>query len=171
MSAGSPFVIRALCNALKINPEDLITDRDQTEENTHTSETMSGDLPEEIAYDRKLKYINFSVLSVLFFPFLNLLIPSVLYLAFRRALSNVPSKAAALKILSLQIFWSFITLVVMILIPVLDQYLTHIGELFEIPLFVWGYLILVIVLIAITLSTASRINRAKQLLPFVPNIL
>jgi transcriptional regulator with XRE-family HTH domain len=172
-SAGSPYVIRTLCESLGIDPQDLVADRNHYADETAIAmpePAGSADMVNH-AYDRRLKYINFSAISALCFPFLNLVLPAVLYFAFKKSVSGVHNKEGALKILSLQILWSVFTLISMIFIPVVDLFLFGIDDLFQIPLFVWGYLVLVILLVLITLKTASDINNKKQLLVFVPNIL
>ncbi|MDR7132784.1 transcriptional regulator with XRE-family HTH domain [Algoriphagus sp. 4150] len=171
MSSGSPFVIRALCKTLQIEPDDLITDKGLHPDGIKPAETMAGTDPTKGIYDVRLKYINFSAVSVLFFPFLNLVFPTVLYFVFKKSLSHSRDKEAALKILSFQILWSFATLTMMIFIPVLDHYVFKVGDVSEIPLFVWCYLIQAILLIAIMLNTAGNINRERGILTFVPNIL
>ncbi|MFC0318245.1 MULTISPECIES: hypothetical protein [Olivibacter] len=55
--------------------------------------------------------------------------------------------------------------------PVADLYTFKIGEVLEIPLFIWCYLIFLITLVLIILKTAKDINREKELLIFVPNIV
>ncbi|WP_192347035.1 helix-turn-helix domain-containing protein [Algoriphagus sp. Y33] len=171
MSSGSPFVIRALCKSLDISPEDLMADRDVDPDGTKPAEATAGTNLIRGIYDVRLKYINFSTISVLFFPFLNLAFPAILYFIFRKSLSLPHDKKAALKILSFQILWSFVTITMMIFIPVIDLYLFKIGDVLEIPLFVWYYLIQAILLIVIMLLTARNINKGRIILAFVPNIL
>ncbi len=168
-STGSPYVIRALCKSLNIDPENLIINPEEIIVHIPAT-TESVDLVKN-TYDRRLKYINFSALSILCFPFLNLVLPTVFYFVFKKSLSNVRDKEAALKILSFQILWSVLTLILMIFIPVIDHYFLRIDQIMEIPLFIWGYLVLVVILTLVTLNTASDINKAKNLLVFIPNIL
>ena len=165
--------MRMLCSTLGIVPEDLIANPAprNKEEIIHKSELTTITNPASFAYNSRIKYINFSSFCVLFFPFLNLVVPAVLYIIFRKSFSSNRDKTAAMKILSLQILWSVITLIAIIFIPVADLYIFKIGHVMEIPLFVWGYLVSVIGLLLITLKTASDINNAKPLLVFIPNIL
>lgn len=122
-------------------------------------------------YDRRVKYINFGALSVLCFPFLNLIIPAILYVFFKPMFRNRRDNVAVLKILDLQVLWSVTTLIALIVTPVVDHYFFNVGDAMEIPLFVWAYLLSVIALVLITLRTAHDINKAKDLLVFVPDIL
>tara|TARA_R110002020_G_scaffold135568_3_gene302761 strand:+ start:2012 stop:2641 length:630 start_codon:yes stop_codon:yes gene_type:complete len=172
-STGSPYVIRSLCKSLNIDPAYLVTNPDpHTEETiTYISETTPGADLAKSPYDRRVKYINFSALSILCFPFLNLIVPAVLYFVFKKSLSSPHNKEAALKIISFQILWSVLALILMILIPVVDHYFFRTWEILEIPLFIWGYLFLVIILVLVILYTASNINKAKDLLVFIPNLL
>lgn len=171
-STGSPYVIRQLCESLHIDPHNLILTKLFTDsEISRGAESPQWRDNAEYRYNRRIKYINFSVLSVLCFPFLNLVIPSILYVLFKKMLSGSRDKTAALKILSLQIVWAVATLIVLIAIPVADHYFFNLGDVLEIPLFLWAYLLLVIILVLLTLKTASDINKTKDLLIFVPEIL
>lgn len=170
-STGSPYVIRTLCKSLDIDLEDLVSDPDHHMEETATAIPVGSMNPVKDTYDRRLKYINFSALSVLCFPFLNLVLPAVCYFVFKKSLSGVHNTEAAMKILSLQILWSVFVVILMIAISVVDHYLFGIDEVMEIPLFIWGYLALIILLVLITLKTAGDINYKKRLLTFIPNIL
>jgi transcriptional regulator with XRE-family HTH domain len=170
-SAGSPYILKQLCGALKINSQDLILAGAAPVPDSHTNKDSEQKAIPEYRYDSRVKYINFSALTVLCFPLLNLVIPVILHFLFRKTMVDSRDTVAVKKILSLQIFWSFITFIVLVAIPVADLYFFKLGDVMEIPLFVWGYLLLVIVLILITLKTASDINRNKQLLSFIPNIL
>ena len=172
-SSGSPFVIRSLCKAMNIGPQELVTSRDHhAGENVDNQQGGSVDIDiPEISYSKCLKFINISTFAVLCFPFLNLMLPAILYFVFKRSLVAKQDRQAALKILSLQILWSFTTLIILVFLPVIDQHITKIGDVMEIPLFIWAYFVLAFLLLIITLNTAHRINRKKDLLPFVPNIL
>ena len=172
-STGSPYVIRTLCKSLDIDPEHLIVNPEPhvTEKLIQPKESDEDRTRDKNAYDTRLKYINFSALSVLGFPFLNLVLPAVLYFVFKKSLWHAHDKNAALKILSLHILWSVFTLVLMIFIPLIDHLFFGIEEVMEIPLFIWIYLVLVITLVVIILHTASDINKRKNLLIFIPNIL
>lgn len=170
VSTGSPYVIRQLCDALHIAPEELMFT------NATSILTPHAAIPRvkeggNVVYDNKIKYINFSALIALCFPFMNLIIPVVLRYIFRKSLTGKHNKAAVNKILSLHIWWSVITLIALIATPVADFYLFKIGDVLEIPLFIWCYLIFLIALVLIILKTANDINREKELLVFVPNIL
>ncbi len=171
-SLGSPYVVRQLSAALDIEPQNLLFSdkpRELRSENPRLSEVPNTAADE--CYDDRVKYLNFSTLSVICFPFLNLVVSAAIYFFLRLRLSSERDKKAVRAILSLQILWSFITLAVTIFIPVLDYLFFNVGDILEIPLFLWAYLILVFTLVFITLKTAIDIDKKKDLLLFVPNIL
>ncbi|WP_158624879.1 helix-turn-helix domain-containing protein [Gynurincola endophyticus] len=170
-SAGSPYIIRQLSAALNIDSLNLIPVNAAPEPESNTEKLPESGSITEYVYNRRVKYINFSALTACCFPFLNLVIPVALYFLFRKSLTDSRNKTAVKKILSLQILWSVAALIMLIAIPLIDYYLLKVGEVLEIPLFVWSYLLLVIVLMLITLKTASDINRKQDLLTFVPDIL
>ncbi|MFC7523075.1 helix-turn-helix transcriptional regulator [Parapedobacter sp. GCM10030251] len=171
-SKGSPYIIRQLCNALRIDPRELFFNEPVQD----VEITMQPRAPQEtdatvFHYDRRVKYINFGALSVLCFPFLNLHRACHTYAVFKPKFPSRRDKAAVLKILDLQILWSVTTLIALIVIPVVDHYFMGVGNAMEIPLFVWAYLLSVIVLVLMILNTAHDINKSKDLLVFVPDIL
>ncbi|MDM8176918.1 helix-turn-helix domain-containing protein [Olivibacter sp. 47] len=170
VSTGSPYVIRQLCDALHIAPDELMLTNGASILNQQDI-TLPVKEESNAVYDNNIKYINFSALIALCFPFMNLIIPVVLRYIFRKSLTDKHNKAAANKILSLHIWWSVVTLIALIATPVADLYLFKIGEVLEIPLFIWCYLIFLIALVLIILKTANDINREKELLIFVPNIV
>lgn len=172
-STGSPYVIRALCKSLGVEPESLIThpEEPRKESPDQISESAGDTGNVWKGYDKSLKYVNFSALSVLCFPFLNLVVPAIFYFVFKKSLSDDRDKAAALKIISLQILWSVFTLILIVLIPVIQHFTMTAADLLEVPLFVWGYLFMVVLLVLTTLNTANRINKAKKLLVSMPDIL
>ncbi|RFS20003.1 DUF4870 domain-containing protein [Chitinophaga silvatica] len=175
-STGSAYVIRTLCSTLKIEIEDLFI---ESEKNTKEEEDMIPGRPASFIDDTSaknkysiyLKYINFSTLTSLIFPFLGLIISPVFYLLYKKKLTENTDRQAALKILSFQILWAAFTLALLIFTPLIDYLFLHVSEIEEIPLFMWVYLILLFFHLLSTLLTAIRLNRGNRLLPLVPNIL
>lgn len=155
---GSPFVIKSLCKALDIPVESLQKINTQIDDKSLTS-------------TKQLKYINLSSLLALVVPFSNLIVPSVLYFLFRKFLSREIDKEAALKIISFQIIWSALTLILMVFIPLFVQLVFGTSELLDVPMFIWIYLVFLSLLLVITLSTAARLNQSKIILSFSPNLL
>jgi transcriptional regulator with XRE-family HTH domain len=165
-SAGSPYVIRALCKALGIETNSLLQ---RADEDGHTG--FQDDIVEPVPLNRYLKYINISSLSVLLFPFLNLVVVTGTYLILKKRFVIPNDRATAQKILSLQILWSVTTLSMLIFTPLIDHWFLRIGEVLEIPLFIWVYLLLLFSHLIITLFVAARLNMGKDPIPYIPNII
>lgn len=172
-SNGSPYVIRTLCQALEINSDNLMLNRNtDSEKSLFSNDELTNDvLPVEDVYDKRLKYLNFSALSILLFPFTNLLTTVITYFIFKKSLNSSLTKEASLKILDLQILWSLLTLLIIIVIPVIDYIFFGIEQFLEIPLFIWGYMVMVVTLVILIFVTAIQINKKENVLSFIPNIL
>ncbi|MGS2764804.1 helix-turn-helix domain-containing protein [Sinomicrobium sp. M5D2P9] len=162
---GSPFVLKSLCKALKI-PEDAFTNNN---ENFNSRNTQIDD--NSLTSIKQLKYINLSSLVALIIPFSNLIVPAILYFVFRKYLSHKNDKKAALKIISFQIMWSALTLVLMVFISLFVQLVFGTSEIMEVPIFIWIYLVFISLLLVITFSIAARLNQSKDILSFSPNLL
>jgi transcriptional regulator with XRE-family HTH domain len=165
-SAGSPYVMRALCKALGIETDSILQRADYDE---HIE--FQADIVEADPLNKYLKYINVSSLSVLLFPFLNLVVVTGTYLILKKRFVTPNDRTTAQKILSLQILWSVTTLIMLIFTPLIDHWFLHIGEVLEIPLFIWIYLLLLFSHLIITILVAARLNMGKDPIPFIPNIL
>jgi transcriptional regulator with XRE-family HTH domain len=165
-SAGSPYVMRALCKALGIETDSILQRADYDEH-----KELQADIVEADPLNKYLKYINASSLSVLLFPFLNLVVVTGTYLILKKRFVIPNDRTTAQKILSLQILWSVTTLIMLILTPLIDHWFLHIGEVLEIPLFIWIYLLLLFSHLVITILVAARLNMGKDPIPFIPNIL
>jgi len=164
-SACSPYVIRTLCETLGIEVNSLL------QSSGEDSEAFQELIVESVPTSRYLKYINFSSLSVLLFPFLNLVVVTGTYLILKKRFVIQNDRATAQKILSFQILWSVITLIILIFTPLIDYWFLHIGEVLEIPLFIWIYLVLLFSNLLITLGIAARLNMGKDPIPSLPNII
>jgi len=166
-SAGSPYVIRTLCETLGIETNSLL----QSSDDNNALEAIREVMVEPVAPNRYLKYLNVSSLSLLLFPFLNLVVVTGAYLILKKRLVTLNDKITAQKMLSLQILWSVTTLIVLIFTPLIDYWFLHIGEVLEIPLFIWIYLVLLFSHLIITLLVAARLNAGKDPMPAFPNII
>ncbi|QDW24117.1 helix-turn-helix domain-containing protein [Pedobacter sp. KBS0701] len=164
-SSGSPYVIRTLCETLGIETNSLSQSSDH--EGAKAFQEVIGSVPP----DRYLKYINVSSLSVLLFPFLNVVVVTGTYLIFRKKFVFPNDRATAQKMLSLQIIWSVATLFILIFTPLIDYCFLHVGEVLEIPLFIWIYLVLLFSHLLITMLAAARLNMGKDPIPYIPNII
>lgn len=165
-SAGSPYVIRTLCKTLDIETDSLVQQKDQNDKHLFREETL-----EPIPLNKYLKYINISAVSVILFPFLNLAVVTALYLILKKRFTIQNDRSIASKILSLQILWSVATLAILIFTPLFDHLFLHIGEILEIPLFIWAYLVMLFSHLLITLTVAVRLNLHKDPMPYIPNII
>lgn len=126
---------------------------------------------DENAPNKYLKYINLSALTLLIFPFVNLIFTSLLYWVFQKNLTREGERQSALKIISFQILWSALILAMIIFIPALINLLFGVSELLDIPVFLWIYLVLVFAHLMITFDAAIALNTGSTVLGYVPNIL
>ena len=163
LSSGSPFILKSLCKALKIDILNLDIEP-QNEEEVSENEPIQAKNTEL----KRVNLINLSALSVILFPLLNLIIPIILFLKFKKQEIN---KAEGLKILSFQILWTFSTLFLMFLIPAMLTPFFAVLSSGRFPLFVLVYFLCVAVNVYFIIHTAIQLNKSQQILHFVPNIL
>jgi transcriptional regulator with XRE-family HTH domain len=164
LSQGSPFILKSLCKSLNIEVSDLdLTLSEEVEEEATQEESIEM----EHTFSHS-KLINLSALAVVFLPLLNLIIPLLLFLKLKK---QEPNKAAVLKILSFQIFWTLITLFLMVLIPAMLTPFFEVLNSGRFPFFVVVYYGCVVVNVFFTIDTAIKLNQSRQILTFVPNIL
>ncbi len=170
LSQGSPYIIKSLCNTLEIRVDELETDITKVEglENSIQDELERLINETEIQKTRHaVKLINLSSITILLFPLLNLIIPSILYLKHKNILHN---KVDALKIISFQFIWTILTLIIIIFIPAIIQVFFGMLEFSGFPLFIWIYLTCVFLNILIVLHIAISINKSERALARMPNI-
>ena len=165
-SAGSPYVIRTLCNTLGIETNSLPQRAD-----SDSPKAFKEVIVEPAPPNRYLKYVNICSLSVILFPFLNLVVVTGTYLILKKRFVIPNDRVTAQKILSLQIIWSVATLIILIFTPLIDHWFLHIGEVLEIPLFIWVYLVLLFSNLLTIMSVAARLNMGKDPIPYIPNII
>ncbi|WP_129715154.1 helix-turn-helix domain-containing protein [Pedobacter sp. SYP-B3415] len=172
-SPGSPYVIRTLCTALGVSPEELLVadaaslraapdaaaEPEKFEENN--APVGSG--------NRYVKFINFSALLVLLFPFANLVAVPAVYLLSKRNIRAANDQDDAHRIISYQIIWSAAVASLLILTPLADYLIWHIGDILEIPLFLWVYLAALFVHLFLTLSIARRLSKKLNVSTSFPN--
>jgi len=175
-SFGSPYVIKALCTTLEVEPEYVIFESDNVceREPEQPDRLKESIIDNENKYNsnRELKYINFGSLIVLIIPFANLISVPIFYFLFNRKLTTSDSKTMALKILSFQIMWSILTIMLMVLTPLFNHWLPSIPEsVLEIPMFVWIYWFMLFLHLIATLIISFRINRGHNALRHIPNLL
>lgn len=169
LSSGSPYVIKTLCKALEIGIEELTitaTSNEMVECNEETNETKNL-LPKNNNPDI-VKWMNLSALSVILFPLLNLILPSLIYWRKRKSLCDT---SKPLKLLSFQLVWSILTLLLLIFIPAIIHALFGQFEVSGFPIFTWVYFICVAINVVITLHSATKIVRDEPILESIPSIL
>ncbi len=163
LSQGSPFILKSLCKSLNIEVSAL-----DVALSTEEEATQEEPIELEHTLPSHSKLINLSALSVVFLPLLNLIIPLLLFLKFKK---KEPNRAAVLNILSFQIFWTLITLFLMFLIPAMLTPFFEVLNSGRFPFFVVVYYGCVVVNVFFTIDTAIKLNQSRQILSFVPNIL
>jgi transcriptional regulator with XRE-family HTH domain len=163
LSSGSPFILKSLCKALNIDVSDLDIEPIDGEETLQDAPISAENTP-----DRHLNWINLSALFVIFLPLLNLVFPVLLFLKFKNQENN---QSTASKILSFQILWTLITLLLMFLIPALLTPFFEALSTGRFPFFVLVYYLSVVVNVFVIIGTAVKLNKSQEILRFVPNIL
>lgn len=169
LSTGSPYVIKTLCKALEIGIEELTitaTSNEMVGCNEEANETKNL-LPKNNNPDI-VKWMNLSALSVILFPLLNLILPSLIYWRKRKSLCDT---SKPLKLLSFQLVWSILTLLLLIFIPAIIHALFGQFEVSGFPIFTWVYFICVAFNVVITLHAATKIVREEPILEGIPTIL
>ncbi len=151
LTTGSSHTIKTLAKSLNIETTDLMTYND------------SSHLFEETDMS-KVKLLNLSALLLLFFPVANIMLLSIIYYWNR---NNGQIKTLGRKILSFQILSIFM---LPFLIVIFFLFLNKGNGQIPLP-FAASYLIYVLVNIIITIRTAIKINKEKEILKFVPNLL
>lgn len=163
LSQGSPFILKSLCKALNIDASHLDL------EPLADEEVLQVDpIPTEKSPSSKLNLINLSALSVIIFPFLNLIFPIFLYVRFKKQEKN---KVAALKILSFQILWTLITAVFVFLIAGILALCFEALRSGRFPVYVYVYYLCVVANVYFIIDTSIKLNKSQQILNFIPNIL
>ena len=151
LASGSPHTLKALAKVLEIDSLEL----NVAEQSQHL--LKEDDL-------KKLKLLNFSILSVFIIPFGNILLPTVVFLRYRSKKSvNVVGR----KIISFQI----VTSVILFLLSVVIFLLVGRGDgQVPMPVFIC-YAMIVLVNIIIVFRTSNDIDNKKEVLSFFPDLL
>ncbi|GAB3333050.1 hypothetical protein GCM10027429_13170 [Marivirga atlantica] len=130
------FTLRAIAKALEVKPDVLV---------------QNNSLDSEI--DRA-KIINISSLSFLLLPFGNIIIPAIL----TSRTKNKRAKALGKSVLSIQIVWTCITCILMIVSPFLQVQLS-----LKIPLFMVFLVVLICINAIIILKNGYSLNQHQEL--------
>ncbi len=147
------FTLKTLAEALEIQPSELTI-----------IDSESNDIHKEISI---LKRINVASLLVVIFPILNIIFPVIIW---KRSKKLHELNTQAGKIVTLQILWTIITIIIFFSIPLLLKIFTEdsgIGK-FMSPL---SYLFCVVLNIIIVLKTTVKLNKSNtNILHFFPNL-
>lgn len=151
LASGSPHTLKALARVLEIDHLELNV-ADQVEHLNKSDEL------------KKLKLLNFSILSVFIIPFGNIILPTLVFLR-HRSINTVNNVGR--KIISFQI----VTSVILFLVSVVIFLLVGRGNgQVPLPVFIC-YTMIVIVNIIIVIRTSQELNNNKEVLSFFPNLL
>jgi transcriptional regulator with XRE-family HTH domain len=169
-SSGSPYIVKSLCNALEIEVDtldlDIIPEASEAEYQNEIDQAHTAREANEIK--NKVKLVNFSSLFILLFPFLNVIIP---LLIFRKYKSSFRNNLAVRKIISFQIIWTVGMLAALLFIPPVARSIFGLDEYAGYPLYLLLYFLFVFFNVVTTLATAVRINKSEEVLPFIPNLV
>ncbi|MDH7445530.1 helix-turn-helix domain-containing protein [Aquimarina sp. 2201CG14-23] len=148
-----PFTLKTLADTLELNLSELIPIDSETQ---HTITKKSS-----------LKRINLSAIVFAFIPLINLIVPSIVW----RMDKNVNSgNAIAGKIISFQLLWSILTIVMIILsLSLSNLIIGNAGDGLYVVMII--YTLSIFFNIFTIARTSSQLNRDnKNILSFVPNL-
>ncbi len=127
------FTLESLANALEVEPENLFDGKIDIE---------------------KIKIINISALSFLIIPFGNIILPIILTFKTK----NEKTRALGKDIVTIQIIWTVITSILLIITPFIQH-----GLMTNIPLSIVFLIILVCINIFIVFKNSSRLTNKSEL--------
>ncbi len=154
-SVGSAFTLNSLARALGVETKELVS-----------QESLNQPLrAENLDW---LKLMNLSTLSVVVIPLSNILIPVIV---FWRNKNREAGIRYGRKILSFQILWTLITILLMGVVPVVLLLLFKPLQGGGIPLAVPVYLISVLLNVCVTIRIALALNGRSNIMETIPNIL
>jgi XRE family transcriptional regulator, regulator of sulfur utilization len=153
-SIGSAYTLQKLATALGIEVSQF-----NPQPNLEGSESSAA--------EERLNLLNLSALAVVLLPLSNLIFP---YLILSRNNGDGWLRQNAKKIFSFQIIWSLITLLLIVVVPLLLlSFKPFRGG--SVPLSVPVYYLSVVANVCYTLSFSIAINKHRQFLTRLPNIL
>ncbi|WP_298895727.1 helix-turn-helix domain-containing protein [uncultured Psychroserpens sp.] len=150
LTKGSPHTLKALAKTLDVESSDIIVLAD--ENNTANNDS------------RKLKLMNFSILSVLLIPFGNIILPTIFFLLHK---SNTHVNSIGRRILSIQIISTFLLCGIAISLFFI---IGRGGGAIPLPVPII-YFMYTSVNIIIVIHTSIAIDKNEQILKFFPNIV
>jgi XRE family transcriptional regulator, regulator of sulfur utilization len=149
-----PFTVGTIAGALNILVEDLSMNK--ADSNTEADKYA-------------LKLINLSALSVILLPLIHILI---VVLTWRRFKDSPVVNSSGKKIISFQIFWTIVTLLLVILVPLLQQAIIQslvIGRFPPTIVMVYGITLLVNIVLTIRRSLHLQSDQA-EVYPSIPSL-
>lgn len=157
LSKGSTYTLKELAKTLEISNWKLLLE-----------ESNSLNVPKINKTIRKfdVRLMNLSSLAIVVIPLSNFILPLILYTKAKREADENTKK-----ILSFQLLWTFFTILLMLLMPFLLIIAFDLAKPEIIFILVSIYFLLVAINVFFVLNTASRLNRKKEILTFVPKIL
>jgi transcriptional regulator with XRE-family HTH domain len=154
-STGSAYTVAALARALQVEITDLYAGE----------ELNRMTMPEGV---RIVKMMNLVALAVIIVPLTNILFPAIL---FRKNRHDKTVGESGGKILSFQILWTLMTILMMVILPALLPLFFHSLQGASIPLFIPVYYIAILVNIAFVIRFAAGLNSPACFLNKIPNLL
>lgn len=130
------FTLQSIAKAFAVPPEKLVQDKDNN-----------------LDFNR-VKIINLSALSFLILPFGNIILPSIL--TYRSKDKRV--KSLGKDIISLQIIWSILTSILMLISPFLQDLVS-----FRIPIFLVVLVVLICLNVLLILKNGMSLTRNSDL--------
>lgn len=159
-AAGSPYIIKTLCKILGIEVSEINLSNEKDDDEKSILEATRA--------MQKLKLINFSPIFVLFLPFLNILAPYLFFIKYKKSILD---KTDALKMISFQILWIILSVVLIFGGSSLLNALFGMKEYAGYPSNVWLLLICILLNLIVVIDTSIRLNESKEILPYSRNIL
>lgn len=155
LSVGSAFTLNSLAKALGVEAKKLISQ----EPSNQPLGSENTDL---------LKLLNLSTLSVVVIPLFNIIIPAIIFWKNR---NQEAVNRYGRRVLSFQILWTLVTMMLMIVVPVVLLLLFKPLQGGGIPLAVPVYFVSVLLNICVTIRIALAMNRGSNIMETIPNIL
>lgn len=157
LSKGSPYTLKKLAKTLEISDWKFLLG---------ASKSINDPTNKQVEKNIDARSMNLSSLAVVVIPLSNFILPLVLYIKAKDKTDDNMKK-----ILSFQLLWSFVTFLSMVLIPLLLHLIFNLPKTTIIPILLLLYSLLVVTNVFFVLNTASRLNRKKEILTFVPKVL
>jgi len=156
LSKGSAYTLKELAKTLEIDDWKLLLE----ETKSPNSQSLH---PDKKSIDAR--WMNLSSLAVMVIPLSNFILPLILFLKANKKDDNMK------KILSFQLLWSFFTILLMVLTPLLLHLIFDFAKPEIISILVSAYFLLVAANVFLILTTASQLNQKKEILTFVPKVV